>query len=238
MSVAEREEFIARIDRALPGAVVERLTEAVAQRFGDEQPELAGQMSEADPGRRLQVMAEALVENSARRAADNGMQYVPDEVSRSAEVEFTSLEMARALQEPAEHGMQPLFADGKYFADRALNAGGLAVTGITMHDIRGGLDSSGRLPGPQYPAPDNPAPDWVQEKIEGLAAEYGSVLADHRSQYAAMEAMRHSGIGIGNAAPAAKGVSGDAAKAVSGDGARSGHRTVKTRPTGPHLGSN
>lgn len=187
---------------------------------------LLGRMSEAGPGSRLRVMAEALVEDGAQQAAARGMQYVPDEVSRSAEVEFTSLEMASALQEAAEGGPT---ADGKYFADRALNAGGIATMGIQMHDVRGGLDSSGSLPGPQYPAPDNPASDRIQQRMEGLAAAYGNVLADHRGQHQAIEALRRSGIGVGDAPSAAKG--------SGGDGARSGYRAGTTRHTGPQLGS-
>ena len=227
MSTAEREEFISRVDRALPGVVVESLTDAVAQRYGDRQPELLGWMSEAGPGSRLRAVAEALVENAAQHASASGMRYVPNEISRSAEVEFTSLEIARALQQAAELGPDGLTADGQYFADEALNAGGIAITAIQLHDIRGGLDSSSRLPGPQYPAPENPAPEWLQERMEGLATEYGKVLADHRDQHATMEAIRHSGIGMVDT-PIAKG---------SSDGARSGPRVGETRHAGHQLGS-
>jgi hypothetical protein len=138
--------------------------------------------------------------------------------------------MARALQEAAEHGLNRLTANGKFFADRALEAGGLAIVGIKMHDLRGGLDSSGQLPGPRYPAPDDPAPDWIQERIEGLAGDYGKVHADHRGQHAAFEALRRSGIDAPSTAPPAKG--------SSGDGARSGFRGGETRHTSRQLGSN
>jgi hypothetical protein len=158
------------------------------------------------------------------------MQYVPDEVGRSAEAEFTSLEMARALQPAADLGADGRTAEARLFADRALSAGGVATVGIQMHDLRGGLDSSGRLPGPQYEEPDNPAPAWLQTQIEGLAQEYGEVLADHRDRHSGLlEARRLSGI------DAVRPPSG-ALAAKSGDGPRTASRAGETRTTGPQLG--
>ncbi|TCC11075.1 hypothetical protein [Kribbella soli] len=232
MSAAERAEFIERIDRALPGGVVERLASDATQRFGDRQPEFVDRLNAARPGQRLEAVADAIVENAAQRATANGMQYVPDEVGRSAEVEFTSLEMARSLRQAAELGPDVETRDARYFADRALTAGDIATIGIQIHDFRGGLDSSGQLPGPQLPEPSDPAPDWLQDRVERLAQEYGGVLADHRDRHSGLlEARRISGIDVVRSPSEAQ-----TAQSTSSDSARSAARAGETRRTSPERG--
>lgn len=235
MSAAERAEFIGSVDRDLADSAVEGLTAEATRLLSDRQPGFRDRLSAAGPGHRIEVVADAMVEHVAQVDAENGWPYVHDEVGRSADVDFTSLEMARTLREAAERtgpDTRPAVARfnnarARAYGERAVNSADVAIGAMKVHDARGGLDSSGRLPGPVTAAPSNARPDPGQDRLERLAQEYGEVLADHRDRHSGLlEARRLSGIDVVRAPSEAL-----SAKSPSSDGTRPAARAGETQRT-------
>lgn len=239
MSAAERAEFIGRVDREMADSAVEAMTAEATRLLSDRQPGFPDRLSAAGPGHRIEVVADAMVEHLAQLDARDGWPYVHDEVGRSADVDFASLEMARTLQEAAERtgpDTPPAVARfnnarARAHGEQAVNSADVAILAMKVHDARGGLDSSGRLPGPVTAEPSNPIAAPAQERLERLAQEYGEVLADHRDRHSGLlEARRVSGIDVVRSPSEAL-----SAKSPSSDGTSPAVR-VETQRTSPERG--